>query len=92
MTTFRMVRDYSVHGSVDRAYRVETSQLLTAQEAQKLMADLGSRYGSKPQEHEIGLLQPATVSASGKLVVGDVTFQNPAWFPRLYAEVGTWHD
>lgn len=49
MTKYRMVRQFSgkISTSESRAYRVETVELLTEQEATQLMRDLGSPYEGK---------------------------------------------
>ena len=55
--TFRMARQFGSHIplSDNRCYRVETEDLLTAEEARELMAQLGSPYGSeRTPEMKIG--------------------------------------
>ena len=47
MTTFRMVRVSSAYPNENRAYRVESTELLTEQEAMLLMRELGSPYQGK---------------------------------------------
>jgi hypothetical protein len=54
MSKFRLVRQFGngITPSTDKAYRVESSELLTENEGFKLMAELDSKYSGRKYEEK----------------------------------------